>query len=129
MLCKSVSSIYSFTMCALYIIRLKHIIVIWEMTCNSWPNKVINNLNIFLGINITLNNRQSTHTFICDAAPDHQTYTHTTTWIQSWRSPFFAGSSPNKYVVVHSHFYLTFITINHLLSEIIYNFVPIQFTP
>jgi len=98
MLCKPVSSIYSFTMCALCIIRLKHIIVIWEMTCNNVPNKVINDFNIFLGINITLNNRQSTHTFIGDAAPDHQTYTHTTTWIQAWRSPFFAVSSPNKYV-------------------------------
>jgi hypothetical protein len=82
-----------------------------------------------LGINITVNNCQSTHTFICDAAPDHQTYTNTTTWIQTWWSSFFVGSSPNKYAVVHSQFYLAFITINHLLPEIIYSFVPISFTP
>jgi hypothetical protein len=32
------------------------ILVIWEMTCNNGPNKVINDFNIFLGINITINN-------------------------------------------------------------------------
>jgi hypothetical protein len=86
-----------------------------------------------LGINITVNNCQSTHTFIHvdlgDAAPVHQTYTKTTTWIQALWSPFFAGSSPDKYTIVHSQCYLTFITINRLLLEIIYSFVPIQFTP
>ena len=70
--------------------------------CNNGPSKVINDFNIFLGIHITVINCQSTHTFIGDAAPDHQTYTNTTTWIQSWWSSFFAGSSPNKYTVVHS---------------------------
>jgi hypothetical protein len=28
-------------------------------------------------------NVQNITTFICDAAPDHQTYTNTTTWIQT----------------------------------------------
>ena len=51
------------------------------------------------------------------------------TWIQAWWSPFFAWSSRNEYTVVHSQFYLTFITIYHLPPEIIYSFVPIQFTP
>ena len=31
--------------------------------------------------------------------PDHQTYTNTTTWIQAWWSPFFAWSSPSKFMV------------------------------
>jgi hypothetical protein len=52
-----------------------------------------------------------------------------TTWIQSRCSQFFVGSSPSKYTVVHSQFYLTFLTINHLLPEIIYSSVSIQFTP
>jgi hypothetical protein len=82
-----------------------------------------------LGINITINNCQSTHIFIGDAAPYHQTYSNTTTWIQSRCSPFLVGSSPSKYTVVHSQFYLTFLTINHLLPEITYSFVSIQFTP
>ena len=68
-------------------------------------------------------------TFIGDAALDHQIYTNTTTWIQPWWSPFLAESSPNKYVVVHSQFYPTFITMNQLLPEIIYSCVSIQFTP
>ena len=55
------------------IIILKHVNVIWEMTYNNEPNKFINDFNIVLGINITVNNCQSTHTFIGDAAPDHQT--------------------------------------------------------
>jgi hypothetical protein len=93
------------------------------------PNKVITDFNIFLGINITVNNYQSTHTFIGDATPDHQTYSITTTWIQSRCSPFSVGSSPSKYTVVHSQLYLTFLTINHLLPEIIDSFVSIQFTP
>ena len=110
------------------IIILKHIIVIWKMTCSNGPNKVINDFKIFLGILITVNNCQSTHTFIGDAAPYHQTYTNTTTWIQAWWSPFFAGQ-PNKYTVVLSQFYLAFITTYHLLSEIIYSLVLVQFTP
>ena len=51
------------------IIILKHIIVIWEMTYNNGPNKVVNDFNIVLDINITINNCQSTHTFIGDADP------------------------------------------------------------
>ena len=97
--------------------------------CNNGPSKVINDFSIFLGINITVINCQSTHTFIGDAAPDHQTCTNTATWIQAWWSSFFAGSSPNMYTVVHSQIYLTFITIYHLLPEIIYSCMPIQFTP
>jgi hypothetical protein len=105
------------------IIILKHIIVIWAMTCQTKLSL------IFVGINITVNNCQSTHTFIGDAAPYHQTYSITTTWIQSRCSPFLVGSSTSKYTVVHSQLYLTFLTINHLLPEIIYSFVSIQFTP
>ena len=105
------------------IIILKHIIVIWAMTCQTKLSL------IFVGINITVNNCQSTHTFIGDAAPYHQTYSITTTWIQSRCSPFLVGSSTSKYTVVHSQLYLTFLTINHFLSEIIYSFVSIQFTP
>ena len=96
---------------------------------NDVPNKVITDFNIFLVINITVNNCQSTHTFIGDAAQYHQAFSITTTWIQSRCSPFFVGSSPSKYTFVHSQFYLTFLTINHLLPEIIYSFVSIQFTP
>ena len=100
------------------IIILKHIIVIWVMTCNNGSNKVITDLNTFVGINITVNNCQSIHTFIGDTAPYHQTYTNTKTWIQAWCNPFLVGSSPSRYIVVHYQFYLTFITINHLLPEI-----------
>jgi hypothetical protein len=57
--------------------------------------------------------------------PDHQTYTTTTTWIQAWWSPFFPGLSPNKYTIVHSQFYLAFITINHHLPEIISLEMPV----
>ena len=104
-------------------IILKHIIVIWAMTCQTKLSL------IFVGINVTVNNCQKTHIFIGDAAPYHQTYSITTTWIQSRCSPFLFGSSPSKYRVVHSQFYLTFLTKNHLLPEIIYSFVSIQFTP
>ena len=58
--------------------------------CNNRPNKVINDFNIFSDSDITINNCQSTHTFIGDADPNHQTYTSTTTWIQAWWGPFFA---------------------------------------
>ena len=52
-------------------------IVIWEMKCNNESKNVINDFNIFVGISITVNNCQSTHTFIGDAVPDHQIYTNT----------------------------------------------------
>ena len=96
---------------------------------NDVPNKVITDFNIFLGINITVNNCQSTHTFIGEAAQYHQTYSITTTWIQSRWNPFLVGSSPSKYTVVYSQFYLTFLTKNHLLPEIMDSFVSIQITP
>ena len=118
--CKSVSSIYSFITCVWGHYHLETHNCHLGNYCNIGPSKVINDFNIFLGINITVISCQSTHTFIDDAAPDHQTYTNTTTWIQAWWSSFFAGSSPNKYMVVHSQFDLTFIIIyspssrNHL---------------
>ena len=106
-------------------IILKHIIVIWTMTCQT----KLSLTSIYVWALILVKNCQSTHTFIGDAAPYHQTYSITTTWIQSRCSQFFVGSSPSKYTVVHSQFYLTFLTINHLLPEIIYSSVSIQFTP
>jgi hypothetical protein len=105
------------------IIILKHIIVIWEMTCN---NESMTSIYFWA---LQLSSTIVPAPFIGDAALDHQIYTNTTTWIQPWWSPFFAESSPNKYVVVHSQFYLTFITMNQLLPEITYSFVSIQFTP
>ena len=75
------------------------------MTCNNGPNKVINDFNIFFRINITVNNYQSTHTFIVYVDPDHwtcTTTTKTTTRFQTWWGQFLAGSSTNKYAVVHS---------------------------
>ena len=97
--------------CSMYggIIILKQIIVIWEMTCNNGPNKVIN---------ITVNNCQS---LWCSPRSSNLHEHHDL-------DSFFAGSSLNEYTVVHSQFYLTFITIYHLLPEIIYSCVPIQFT-
>ena len=128
MSCYSISSEYSFT---------THALCTWHYhlethNChlgNDVPNKVNTDFNIFLGINITANNCQSTHTFIGDATPYHQTYSITTTWIQSKCSPFLVGSSSSKNTVVHFQFYLTFLTKNHLLPEVIYRFVSIQFTP
>lgn len=76
---------------------------------NNGPNKVINDFNIFLGINTDVLPSTTVIKYphlIGDAALDHQTYTNTTTWIQAWWGPFLSGSSPNKYAVVHSQFYL-----------------------
>ena len=128
MSCYSVSPIYSFTTRALCTGHY-HLETHNCHLGNDVPNKVITDFNIFVGINITINNCQSTHTFIGDTATYHQTCSITTTWIQSRCSPFLVGSSPSKYTVVHSQFYLTFLTINHLLPEITYSFVSIQFTP
>ena len=128
--CKSVSSIYSFTMRALswghYHLET-HSCHLGNDVQITGQTKLSMTSIYFWALNITVNNCQSTHTFK-DVAPDHQTYTNTTTWIQAWWSPFFASSLPNKYMVVHSQFYLTFITIYmyHLLPVIISNFVPIQ---
>ena len=125
MSCYSISSVYSFITRALctghYHLETHNCHL--AMTCQTKLSL------IFVGINITINNFQSTHTFIGDAAPYHQTYSITTTWIQSRCSPFLVGTSPSKYTVVHSQLYLTFLTINHLLPEIIYCFMSIQFTP
>jgi hypothetical protein len=126
--CYSVYSVYSFTTRALCTGHY-HLETHNCHLGNDVPNKVITDFNIFVGINITINNCQSTHTFIGDTATYHQTCSITTTWIQSRCSPFLVGSSPSKYTVVHSQFYLTFLTINHLLPEIIYIFLSIQFTP
>ena len=128
MSCYSISSVYSFTTRALCTghYHLETHNVIWAMTCQTKLSLIS---IYFVGINITINNYQSTHTFIDEAAQYHQTYSITTTWIQSRCSPFFVGTSTCRYTVVHSQFYLTFITINHLLPEIIYCFVSIQFTP
>ena len=128
MSCYSVYSVYSFTTHALCTGHY-HLETHNCHLGNDVPNKVITDFNIFLGINITVIKCQSTLTFIGGAAQYHQTCSITTTWIQSRCNPFLVGSSPSKYTVVHSQFYLTFLTINHVLPEIMYTFVSIQFTP
>jgi hypothetical protein len=97
------------------------------MTCNNGPNKVINDFNIFLGIDITVN--KCTHTFVGDAAQIIKLTRALRPGFKHDGVHSVPGSSANKYVVVHFQFYLIFITINHLLPEIIYCFVPFQFTP
>ena len=123
MSCYSISSVYSFTTRALCTGHY-HLETHNCHLGNDVPNKVITDFNIFVGINITINNCQSTHTFIGDAAPYHQTYSITTTWIQSRWNPFLVGSSPSKYTFVYSQFYLTFLIKNHLLPEIMDNLCP-----
>jgi hypothetical protein len=44
-----------------------------------------------LGINITVNNCQSTHTFVGDAAPDLQTYMNSTNWIRYMEDTYLHG--------------------------------------
>ena len=91
----------------------------------SFDCKIVRSSVILLLPLTTVNNCQSSYTFMGYLDPDHQIYTTTMTWIQAWWSPFFPGRSPNKYTIVHSLFYLAFITINHHLPEIISLEMPV----
>lgn len=89
---------------------------LWEMTCNKGPNKVINDFNIFLAINITVNNCQSAHTVIGDAVPDHQTYTNITMWIQAWW-----GQISTWFSIPNSTLYSSLPSRNHLHCLCLFN--------
>ena len=93
------------------IIILKHIIVIWAMTCQTKLSLIS---IYFVGINITINNYQSTHTFIDEAAQYHQTYSITIPGFNQGAVHFLSGrrqvstqlSIPNS--TLHSSLKITF---------------------
>jgi len=81
---RSVNFIFNFpvlcrlwTMCQCTVI-LEYKRLISKTFCNNWPQMCIQNLRMFLGVNITINWYQSSYTFIGYAVPKCGRYSWTT---------------------------------------------------
>ena len=47
------------------------VVIIWEMTCNNWPQVIVNDANIFSSIIIAFNTSQISAIIKTHASPDH----------------------------------------------------------